>query len=84
MYYISTEFLNTYIFIPWIFTYVYIHMSTYFYMCIYTYISHLFLYIYIYLYFDTYECFFKPLHIDRPRVRHDLQDRLQPSNSRSV
>lgn len=79
----STEFLNTYMFIPWIFIYVYVYSSPIF-TYVYTHISHPF-FTYIFVYFITHMCvFFKPLHIDRSCVRNRQQDRLQPSNSRSV
>jgi hypothetical protein len=58
------------------FVYIYMYMSTVFYICIYTYISPIF-YMYMCSYINTYVCFFKALHIDRTHVRHDLRDRLQ-------
>ena len=57
------------------FVYIYMYMSTVFYICIYTYISHPYFYMYMCSYIDTYICFFKALHIDRTHVRHDLRDR---------
>lgn len=69
-------FFHLYIFIwicPRYFIYVYIHI----------YLTPIF-YMYIRSCIDTYICFFKALHIDRTRVRHDLRDRLQPANRCSI
>ena len=81
----------------WFLLFVYMILSTDFYICIYLYvyvhgILHMYIYIYISpifymyirLYIDTYVCFFKALHIDRSCVRHDLPDRLQPANRCSI
>lgn len=45
------------------FVYIYMYMSTVFYICIYTYISHPYFYMYIRSYIDTYVCFFSRHYI---------------------
>lgn len=69
---------------PWIFIYVYVYSPPIFiYVYIHIYLTH-FLHMCIHIFYYTYVCFFKALHIDHLLVRNRQQDRLQPSNSRSV
>lgn len=62
----STEFLNTYMFIPWIFIYVYVYSSPIF-TYVYTHISHPF-FTYIFVYFITHMCVFSSHYILTARV----------------
>ena len=65
----------------WVFTYVYTYVHRYFtYVYIHISLTHFFIHIYFYIFYYTYVCFFKPLHIDRLCVRHNLRDRQQPAN----
>ena len=81
--YVHGIFKHTYVYLMGFFIYVYMYSPPIFiYVYIHIYLTHFYTYIFIYI--DTYVCFFKALHIDRPRDHNRLQDRQQPANICSV